>query len=165
MKRSLFVISLITVLAVGLALAQGTPPQRGGAAGRGGGMAAPPAATGPIADLANAQIDAINKGDAAFFDSHLADTVVWFDEDGHAIAGKDRVSNFIKMRLLTGGKKVTITGLRVGNSNDGAWAGYQYTIDGGPTQRKGTQTVVYQKVGADWKIVMVHGAVNAAGHM
>ena len=38
MKRSLFVISLITVLAVGLALAQGTPPQRGGgmaaAAGR-----------------------------------------------------------------------------------------------------------------------------------
>lgn len=165
MKRSLFVISLITVLAVGLALAQGTPPQRGGAAGRGGGMAAPPPATGPIADLANAQIDAINKGDAAFFDSHLADNVVWFDEDGHAIAGKDRVSGFIKMRLLTGGKKVTITGLRVGNSNDGAWAGYQYTIDAAGAQRKGTQTVVYQKVGADWKIVMVHGAVSAAGHM
>jgi ketosteroid isomerase-like protein len=159
MKRSLFVFSLITVLAVGLALAQGTPPQRGG------GMAAPPPATGPIADLANAQVDAINKGDAAFFDSHLADTVVWFDEDGHAIAGKDRVSNFIKMRLLTGGKKVTITGLRVGNSNDGGWAGYQYTIDAAGAQRKGTQTVVYQKVGADWKIVMVHGAVNAVGHM
>ena len=159
MKRSLFVISLITVLAVGLVLAQGTPPQRGG------GMAQPPAATGPIADLANAQIDAINKGDATFFDSHLGDQIVWFDEDGHAIAGKDRVSNFIKTKLLTGGKKVTITGLRVGNSNDGAWAGYQYTIDAGGAQRKGTQTVVYQKVGADWKIVMVHGAVNAVGHM
>jgi ketosteroid isomerase-like protein len=126
---------------------------------------APPTATGPIADLANAQIDAINKGDAAFFDSHLTDNVVWFDEDGHAIAGKDRVSNFIKMRLLTGGKKVTITGLRVGNSNDGAWAGYQYTVDAAGAQRKGTQTVVYQKMGANWKIVMVHAAVSAAGRM
>ena len=123
------------------------------------------AGTGPIADLAKAQIDAINKGDAAFFDSRLADNVVWFDEDGHAIAGKDRVSNFIKMRLLTGGKKVTITGLRVGNSNDGAWAGYQYTVDAAGAERKGTQTVVYQKMGADWKIVMVHGSVSAAGQM
>src|SRR5262245_17390034 len=160
MKRSLFVISLITVLAVGFALAQGTPPPQ-----RGGGMAAPPAATGPIADLANAQIAAINKGDAAFFDSHLVDNVVWFDEDGHAIQGKDRVSNFIKTKLLTGGKKVTIAGLRVGNSTDGGWAGYQYTLEAGGAQKKGTQTVVYQKVGPDWKIDMVHGAVNAAGHM
>ena len=160
MKRSVFVIALITVLAVGLALAQGTPPPQ-----RGGGMAAPPAATGPIADLANAQIAAINKGDATFFDSQLGDQVVWFDEDGHAIAGKDRVSNFIKTKLLAGGKKVTITGLRVGNSNDGAWAGYQYTIDAGGAQKKGTQTVVYQKVGAEWKIVMIHGAANASGHM
>src|SRR5262245_671085 len=127
MNRFLFVASLLIVLAVGLGLAQGTPPQRG-AAGRGGGMQAA-AATGPIADLATAQIDAINKGDAAFFDSHLSDGIVWFDEDGHAITGKDRVSNFIKTKLLTGGKKVTITGLKVGNGTDGAWAGYQYRID------------------------------------
>jgi hypothetical protein len=89
---------------------------------------------------------------------------VWFDEDGHAIANKDRVLNFVKTKLLAGNKKVTITGLRVGNSTDGAWAGYQYTVDAAGAQKKGTQTVVYQKVGADWKIVMIHGAVNAMGH-
>src|SRR5262245_34384118 len=151
MKRLLLVALLIIAVSAGLTLAQGGgAPKAGAPQGRGGGMAAPPAATGPIADLANAQIDAINKGDAAFFDSHLADSVVWFDEDGHAIAGKDRVNNFVKSKLLAGGKKVTITGLRVGNNNEGAWAGYQYTVDAAGAQRKGTQTVVYQKAGNDW---------------
>ena len=171
MKKAL-VVCLLLIVCVSFAMAQaggaGATPQRGGAGGgaaRGGGMAQAPPATGPIADLANAQIEAVNKGDAAFFESRLADTVVWFDEDGHAIAGKDRVVGFVKGKLLTGGKKVTITGLRVGNSTDGGWAGYQYTIDAAGAQRKGTQTVVYQKVGNDWKIIMVHGAVNAVGHM
>ena len=161
MKKILFTAIMLT-LCVGVVLAQtsATPPAQRGAAARG----AAPAATGPIADIANAQIEAINKGDAAFFDTHLAADVVWFDEDGHAIAGKDRVNGFIKMRLMTPGKKVSITGLRVGSSGDMGWAGYQYTVDGGPAQRKGTQTVVYKKVVNDWQIVMVHGAANAASH-
>ena len=154
MKRVLLV-ALVVVGLVGFSIAQ----ER---AGRGGGMAnQAAAATGPIADLANAGVKAINDNDAAFFESHLAADVVWFDEDGHAVAGKDRVLAFVKRGLLTGTKKVTITGLRVGDT----WAGYQYTIDGGPQQRKGTQTVAYKKVGNDWQIAMVHGAVNAAGHM
>ncbi len=143
--KKLLLIALIVSSLAGLALAQGgaTPPP-----------------TGPIADLANAGIAAMNKNDAAFFDSHLAADVVWFDEDGHAIAGKDRVSAFIKRQLLTGMKKVTVTGLRVGDN----WAGYVYTIDAGGKQSTGTQTIVYKKVGNDWQIAMVHGAVKA-GHM
>jgi len=155
MKKVLFV-TLLTVLCVGIALSQG------GAGGRGGGMMGQaPAATGPIADLANAGIDAMNKNDAAFFEKNLSDTVVWFDEDGHAIAGKMAVTRFIGRSLLTGTKKVSITGLRVGDN----WAGYVYTIEAGATKKTGTQTIVYKKVGNDWKIDMVHGAVAAPGHM
>lgn len=151
MKKVLFVVLL---LAIGVSIAIGQ-----GAAGRGMGQAA--AATGPIADLANAGIDAMNKNDAAFFEKNLSDTVVWFDEDGHAIAGKMAVTRFIGRSLLTGAKKVSVTGLKVGEN----WAGYVYTIEAGATKKTGTQTVVYKKVGNDWKIDMVHGAVAAAGHM
>jgi ketosteroid isomerase-like protein len=158
MKRVLLV-TLLVFAVTGMAFAQGAAPQapQRGAAGRG---AATPPPTGPIADLANGAIDAINKADATFFETRLAADVVWFDEDGHAIAGKDRVLNFVKTKLLVGGKKVTITNLRVGDD----WAGYVYTVDAAGKQIKGTQTIVYKKVGADWQIAMVHGAVAAAGH-
>jgi len=143
MKRILFVLFLLS-LASGILIAQrGAPP-----------------ATGPIADLANAGIDAINKGDATYFDTRLAADVVWFDEDGHAIATKDRVLNFVKGKLLTPGKKVTISGLRVGEN----WAGYQYKVEAGTNVREGTQTIVYKKAGNDWQIAMVHGAVKAMAH-
>ena|ERR1041385_4295845 len=151
--RKVFLIGLVALGLASLAIGQGAGERRGGAAGS---QAA--AATGPIADLANAGITAINDNNAAFFESHLGPDVVWFDEDGHALAGKDRVLGFLKRSLLTGTKKVTITGLKVGDD----WAGYQYSIDPG---RKGTQTIVYKKVGSDWQIVMVHGAVSAPGHM
>jgi hypothetical protein len=153
MRRALLISVVSLALVGGWTIAQ----DRGGRGG-GGGMPQAPAATGPIADLANAGLKAINDNNAAYFETHLAADVVWFDEDGHAIAGKDRVLGFLKRSLLTGSKKVTMTGLRVGEN----WAGYQYAIEGG---RKGTQTVVYKKVGNDWQISMIHGAVNAAGHM
>jgi len=152
--KKLSIAALLVFGLMGLAFAQGAGGGRGAAAQT-------PAATGPIADLANAGIDAMNKGDAAFFESKLAADVVWFDEDGHAIAGKDRVLGFVKMRLLAGGKKVTISGLKAGEN----WAGYVYTIDAAGKQVKGTQTIVYKKVGSDWQIAMVHGAVAAAPHM
>ncbi len=162
--KKLLLVSLLVIGLAALALSQGAAPAPGaqrGAAGGGRGMPQAAPATGPIADLANAGIDALNKNDAAYFEKVLSADVVWFDEDGHSIAGKDRVLGFMKRGLLTGTKKVAITGLRVGDN----WAGYAYTIDGGPQQRKGTQTVVYKKVGNDWQVTMVHGAVSAAGHM
>src|SRR4051794_21866415 len=104
MKKLLLTALVVIALAV-VALAQGgaaTPgtPQRGergtGAARGGGPGAQAPAATGPIADMANAGVEAINKNDAAYFENHLAADAVWFDEDGHAIAGKDRILAFLK---------------------------------------------------------------------
>src|SRR5437899_694687 len=132
--RRVLLIAVVVLGLVGFAIAQ----ERAGARGGGAGMGQAPAATGPIADLANQGIKAINDNNAAFFESHLSADVVWFDEDGHAIAGKERVLGFLKRSLLTGSKKVTITGLRVGDD----WAGYQYSIEPG---RKGTQTIVYKK--------------------
>src|SRR5688572_30654263 len=117
--KKLMLAAFMVVLGTGLVIAQrGTPP-----------------ATGPIADLANAGITAINSGDAAFFDTRLAADVVWFDEDGHAITGKERVLTFVKGKLITPGKKVTINGLRVGDT----WAGYTYSVGAAPAVREGTQ--------------------------
>lgn len=159
--KKLLLVSVVVLGMVGLMLSQGPAPAPA-AAPRGMGMAAQaPAPTGPIADLATAGVAAINKADATYFESKLAADVVWFDEDGHAIAGKDRVLNFVKGKLLAGGKKVTMTGLKVGDD----WAGYVYTIDAAGKMLKGTQTIVYKKVGNDWQIAMVHGAVAAAAHM
>jgi ketosteroid isomerase-like protein len=149
MRKSLFIVSLIAICAT-LALAQRGAPM--------------PPATGPGAEMANASLEAINKADAAYFEKHLATDVVWLDEDGHAIRTKDRVLNFIKTKLLTGGKKVMMTSLTAGNSTDAAWSTYFYTIDAAGAQRKGTMTSIYKKVGNDWQIVLVHGAVNAMGH-
>lgn len=154
MKRVLLVTSLLALISVGYGFSQG----------RGAQMAP---ATGPVADLANAAVDAINKGDAAWFESHLAPDIVWYDEDGHGIAGKERVLGFVKRNLLTGGKKLTITNLRVGNTADAAWSGLQYTLTAeGKPERKGTQTTFYKKVGNDWQVQIIHGAINfPGGHM
>jgi ketosteroid isomerase-like protein len=153
MKRLLLSALLVTALA-GFGIAQGRMGQQ---------KMAP--ATGPGADMAKASVEAINKGDSAYFDAHLAPEVVWLDEDGHAIRGKMAVANFMKRQLMTGGKKITMTGLTAGNTNDAAWATFFYTIEGGATPTKGTMTSVYKKVGNDWQIVLVHGAKNfPSGH-
>src|SRR5258706_3761521 len=91
MKRSI-VILLITLMAVaGSAFAQA--PERGqgqggrggggGRGGRGGGLPAPPTLTGPVADLVNGIVTAINNQDAAYFQKVVAADAIWVDEDGH----------------------------------------------------------------------------------
>ena len=39
--------------------------------------------------------------------------------------------------------------------------GFSYSREGNPNQIKGTETMVFRKMGNDWQVVMVHGAIDA----
>ncbi len=92
--------------------------------------------------------------------------MTWLDEDGHAIAGKDRVLRFLNNQLAgSKERKLTATNIKVGMTTDAGWAYFLYTIESGAAKRSGFNTTVYKKTGNEWQIVLVHGAVNAAAHM
>ncbi len=119
----------------------------------------------PVADLVQAGVDAYNRQDVAYFEKMLAPDVVWLDDDGHAVAGKDRVLAFLRNQLgATPPRKLIVTNIRTGNTSDAAWASFAYVMEGGPGQRKGLNSTFYKKSGADWQIVLIHGAINTPGH-
>ncbi len=119
----------------------------------------------PVADLVQAGVDAYNRQDVAYFEKMLAPDVVWLDDDGHAVAGKDRVLAFLRNQLGAAvPRKLMVTNIRTGNTSDAAWASFAYVMEGGPGQRKGLNSTFYRKSGADWQIVLVHGAINTPGH-
>ncbi len=168
MKRLnvLFLPALMAVMCLALF---GQGPQGGGrgggrgGGGRGGGRGGAVApATGPVADMTNMIVEAINKQDAMFFDGKLTADAILADEDGHFIPAMVWVQ-----RLTSSPKKLTIEGLRVGDLGaDAAWAGFTYTLDetarGAENQMTGTTTIVYKKNGANLQIAMVHLAVKGA---
>lgn len=123
------------------------------------------AAQESVPELVQAGVDAYNRQDVAYFEKMFAPDVVWLDDDGHAIAGKDRVLGFIRNQLAAKPpRKLTATNIRTGNSGDAAWASFAYVMEGGPGERKGLNSTVYKKSGTSWQIVLVHGAINTPGH-
>ena len=154
MKHSILALTvLITALTV-TSLAQAPA----GGQGRGGrpNIFAPEAqASGPAADLVKAIVTAFNNRDAAFFQKVLAPDAVWLDEDGHHL-----LAGVWNTRLLGANppRKLSITNLRTSSWDTGAWAGFNYVIEG-TNQVKGTNSIVLKKNGADWQVVLIHGAV------
>jgi hypothetical protein len=57
-------------------------------------------------------------------------------------------------------RKLTISNLRVGNWDTAGWAGFNYVVDEGARQLKGTNTLFFKKNGSDWQIVLIHGAID-----
>ncbi len=117
-------------------------------------------------NVVQASIDAYNAKDVAYFDKHLAPEVVWLDEDGHVISGKNSVMGFLRNQLTDPtARKLVATNIKVGNTTDAAWASFAYTIDHqGKEQHKGLNSTFFKKAGNDWMIVLVHGAFDAPGH-
>jgi ketosteroid isomerase-like protein len=100
-----------------------------------------------------------------YFENHLAEDVVWMDEDGHAISGKSTVVGFIRTQLTASpARTLTASNVRVGSTADAAWATFAYTIEGGDEPIEGLNTTVFRRAGNEWEVVVVHGAMNAAGH-
>jgi ketosteroid isomerase-like protein len=154
MKRSILVIVLAIVALTGSAVA-------GGGQGRGGRGGAPPF-TGPVADMVNMIITALNNQDAAYLMKVVAPDAVWADEDGHMIPATAWVNRLMTAKPV---KKITLTGLRGLAWDTGAWAAFSYTLEepaaaGGTNTMKGTNSMTFKKTGDDWQVVLVHAAVN-----
>jgi hypothetical protein len=143
---------------------QGGGGGRGGGAGRGAGA---PAAPAPLQAFADTLAAAINKQDSAAMTKMLAMDALYLDEDGHAIP-----ATVWLMRLTTGtpAKVFAISGShgQLLDDNTG-WVSFNYTLaetfQNAPKTLSGTASMVLKKAGADWSILMVHGALkqNVAG--
>lgn len=119
----------------------------------------------PGPDLLQSAVTAYNNHDLSYFEQHLAEDVVWLDEDGHIINGKSSVLGFLGVQFnQTPRRTLSVSNVRVGNASDAAWATFAYMIMGGEAHIMGLNTTVYKKVGNDWQIAVVHGAFNAPGH-
>jgi hypothetical protein len=138
---------------------QGGGGGRGGGAGRGAGA---PAAPAPLQAFADTLAAAVNKQDAAALTKMLAMDALYLDEDGHAIPATVWV-----MRLTTGtpAKVFAISGShgQLLDDNTG-WVSFNYTLaetfQNAPKTLSGTASMVLKKAGADWSILMVHGALK-----
>ncbi|HLH32357.1 MAG TPA: nuclear transport factor 2 family protein [Terriglobia bacterium] len=166
MKRSILVLVIAMVAFAGSALAQA--PERGqggGGQGRGrgrGGLPPMPTLTGPVADMVNMIISALNNQDAAYLQKVVAPDAVWLDEDGHMLPAGIWINRLMQAKPA---KKVTMTGLTGQTWDGGAWAAFSYTLEettaqGAPNQMKGTNSMTFKKVGNDWQVALIHAAVN-----
>ena len=169
MKRSILLLVIAMVAFAGSALAQ-APEGRGqgqgrgggGGGGRRGGPPAPPALTGPLADMVNAIVTALNNQDAAYFQKNVATDALWLDEDGHMLPANIWIGRLIQAKPA---KKITITSLTGQSWDSGGWAAFSYVLDettsaGAANQMKGTTSLTFKKVGADWQVAAIHAAVN-----
>ena len=148
MKRS-----ILAILLVMSTLASASPAQ---AQGRPNIFAPPAVASGPVADLVKAIVTAFNNRDVAYFQKLIAPDAVWLDEDGHHLIAMVWIN-----RLLSSNppRKLSVTNVRTENWDNAGWAGFNYVIEGA-NQVKGVNSMVFKKTGNDWKIVMIHGAVD-----
>jgi hypothetical protein len=153
MKKSILVCVVAMMVFTGIVTAQGArnlPPR--------------PMLTGPVADLLNAIVVAINKQDKAFIDKVVASNATWADEDVHIFPAA-----FFINKLMQGiPRKLTITNVAGETWDTGAWAAYDYTLDetradGTQNQMKGTQSMTFRKIGNDWQVVFFHNAVDPGG--
>jgi ketosteroid isomerase-like protein len=120
-----------------------------------------PPASGPMLDLANALVEAINKQDAATLQKMLAPDAVYLDEDGHAPAAAAWIN---KLATGTPPKQLAISSTHSQMWNDNGWVSFNYelteTLQGQPKTVKGTASIVARKgAGGDWQIQLIHGAL------
>jgi hypothetical protein len=113
--------------------------------------------TGPVADLVNGIVNAINKQDMAYIQKVVAADAMWADGDIHVLP-----ASFFIGRLLQGNppKKLAITNLVGQTWDNGAWAAFNYTLDEGTSQMKGINTMTFKKVGNDWQVILIHAALD-----
>jgi ketosteroid isomerase-like protein len=115
------------------------------------------------ASLVENAINAINANDASYFEMHAAEDAVWLDEDGHAIAG-ERFMGFINGYVLNHPSEMTVENITVKSAGDVAWAYFRYAMEiDGAEVATGTGSAVFQRIGGDWKISMIHGPRDVVG--
>jgi hypothetical protein len=156
MKRSIFLVVVLVVVTLATVSAQA--PARGQGGARPNIFAPAATASGPLSDVMKSVVTAFNNRDTAYFDKLIAPDAVWLDEDGHHL-----LATVWMNRLLSANpaRKLSITNLRTESWDTGGWVGFNYVLEA-TNQVKGINSMVFKKAGNDWKIVMIHGAVDTA---
>jgi ketosteroid isomerase-like protein len=161
MKR-ISVAFMVFVMAMACTVLVAQQPPAGGARhGHMRGMRTPPA-TGPMLDLANKLVDAINKQDTATLDKMLAPDAVYLDEDGHAPPAQAWIR---KLATGTPPKHIEISATHSQMWDDAGWVSFNYTLTedfrGQPKTLRGTASIVVKKAAeGQWLIQLVHGALE-----
>jgi hypothetical protein len=84
-----------------------------------------PPATGPMLNLANHLVDAINKQDTATLQKMLASDAVYLDEDGHAPPARVWIN---KLATGTPAKQIAISATHSQMWDDAGWVSFNYTL-------------------------------------
>src|SRR5437870_9866395 len=96
--------------------------------------------TGPVADLVNGIVNAINKQDMAYIQKVVAADAMWADGDIHVLPA----SFFIgRLRQVNRPRRLAITNLVAQTWATGAWPACNDTVDEVTSQLKGTNTVTF----------------------
>jgi hypothetical protein len=158
MRKLIRFCTIVITITGSSALAQA--PGTEGRAIQGRSPAPPP--PGPLVNLVQAGVDAYNKGDISYFEKVFADDILWVDEDGHELTSKTFALYFINRQMTaTPKRKMSVHDVATGTWGDTAWAAFAYTIDDGVHKRIGMNSTLFRKSGNDWKIVLIHGSINA----
>ena len=159
MKKATLVLAVLVPVVLCAVLFAQQPP----AGGKGGGMRGPrtPPASGPMLDLANKLVEAINKQDAETLQKMLTTDAVYLDEDGHAPPAQAWIR---KLATGTPPKQLAISSTHSQMWDDTGWVSFNYelteTVQGQPKTVKGTASIVARKsADGDWQIQLVHGAL------
>ena len=160
MKRLTFLFLVFLLAMMCAVLVAQEPPASGARRGGMRGMQGPPA-SGPMLDIANKIVDAINKQDAATLQKILASDAVFLDEDGHAPPALNWIA---KLTSGTPAKRIEISATHRQMWGDAGWVSFNYTLtetfQGQPKTVKGTASIVLRKpVDADWQIQLVHSSL------
>ncbi|HEV2499029.1 MAG TPA: DUF4440 domain-containing protein [Terriglobia bacterium] len=143
MKR-IFVVFMIFVLAMACTVL--VAQQRPGGMARHSHMRTP-SATGPMLDIANELVAAINHQDAAALQKMLAPDAVYLDEDGHAPPARAWVH-----KLTSDAQKhIVISATHSQMWRDAGWVSFNYALTeeyrGQPKTLEGTTSYRLQKNG------------------
>jgi ketosteroid isomerase-like protein len=158
MKKAILAFLALVLTAIVL-LAQA--PRRGQAL-LGNAVGGPPAASGPMLDLATRVVDAINSQDAAALRKLVAPDAVYLDEDGHA----PPVGLWIaRLTNRTAAKSISISGTHSQMYDNAGWVSFNYVLNENFRDARlavrGTASLVARKTpGGDWQITLIHGAME-----
>ena len=150
---------LVLVLTAILLTAQA--PRRGQAL-LGNAVGGPLAASGSMLDLATQVVDAINKQDAATLRKLVAPDAVYLDEDGHAPPVGLWIS---RLTNRTAAKSISISGTHSQIYENTGWVSFNYILNENFRDARlavrGTASLVARKApGGDWRITLIHGAME-----
>jgi ketosteroid isomerase-like protein len=163
----IYLCTIVITMTSGIVLAQTTPgtdnraiPGTEGRPIQGRSPAPPP--PGPLVKLVTDAVDAYNKGDISYFEKIFADDILWVDEDGHEMTTKMWALYLLNRQMTSTPKRtMSVHDVATGTWGDTAWVAFAYTIDDGVHKRIGMNTSLFKKSGSDWKLVLMHGSINA----